>query len=138
MTEIFLQSDEMDGRVLDPSSPIWNVVEMPNLRNLVTEGINFVNNYCNSPLCAPSRASMWTGRYINNILAWSNVKSITATVDDPTKPDPTCAKIVGYGAEWCVNMGKQQNISTTIKQSMIAAGYDLLCMAKWILVQEWE
>eukprot|EP01084_Bolivina_argentea_P075266 136452_1 len=127
---LFLQCDEMDGRVLDPSSSIWNVVEMPNLRALASEGINFVNNYCNSPLCAPSRSSMWTGRFINNILAWSNVKSITATVDDPSKPDPICAKIIGYGSDWCVNMGKQQNIKTTIKQSMIAAGYDVQLYGK--------
>ncbi len=127
---LFLQSDEMDGRVLDPSTPLWNVVEMPNLRGLATEGINFVSTYTNSPLCAPSRASMWTGRYVNNILAWSNVKSITAQVDDPSKPDSTCANIIGYGAQWCVDMGKQQNITTTIKQSMATAGYEVKLFGK--------
>ena len=97
-----------------------------------------MNNYCNSPLCAPSRSSMWTGRYVNNILTWSNVKSITATVDDPSKPDPTCAKIIGYGDEWCVNMGKEQNITTTIKQSMIDAGYNVTLYGKMdILVVVW-
>ena len=63
---LFLQSDEMDGRVLDPSSPIWNIVQMPNLRALAKEGINFVNNYCNSPLCAPS--SMCLLIHINTVI----------------------------------------------------------------------
>eukprot|EP01084_Bolivina_argentea_P162560 282888_1 len=88
---LFLQSDEMDGRVLDPTHPIWNILEMPNLRKLAKNGINFINSYTNSPLCAPSRTSMFTGRYINNISAWSNVKSLTAMVEDPTKADPNCA-----------------------------------------------
>eukprot|EP01084_Bolivina_argentea_P249236 417130_1 len=121
---LFLQSDEMEGRVLDPSSPYWNIVEMPNLRSLASSGINFVNTYCNSPLCAPSRASMWAGRYVNNILAWSNSKSLAAQVEDPSKADPNCAQIIGYGEQWCIDMGKQQNVTTTIKQSMISAGYD--------------
>ena len=42
---LFLQSDQMDGRVLDPESPLWNIAALPNLRALASEGINFVNTY---------------------------------------------------------------------------------------------
>lgn len=38
-------------------------VESPNIDHLATEGVLFVNSYCNSPACAPSRASMHTGMY---------------------------------------------------------------------------
>ena len=127
---LFLQSDQMDGRVLDPASPFWNIASLPNLRQLASEGINFVNTYSNSPLCAPSRASMFTGRFINNITAWSNVKSLTSQVNDPNKADPACENIVGYSTNWCINQGKEQKVTTTISQTMLAAGYNVQLFGK--------
>ena len=127
---LFLQSDEMDGRVLDPSSKLWNIVSMPNLRSLAKDGINFINTYCNSPLCAPSRASMWSGRFINNISAWSNVKSLATQVENINAADPSCAKIIGYGEQVCIELGQKQNVTTTIKQSMISAGYTVQLYGK--------
>lgn len=38
-------------------------VESPNIDQLAAEGVLFVNAYCNSPACAPSRSSMHTGQY---------------------------------------------------------------------------
>ncbi len=38
-------------------------VESPNLDKLAAEGVLFVEAYCNSPACAPSRSSMHTGKY---------------------------------------------------------------------------
>lgn len=38
-------------------------VSSPNIDQLSSEGTMFVNAYCNSPACAPSRASMMTGLY---------------------------------------------------------------------------
>jgi len=46
---LFLQTDSMDGRVLDPTSPLWNIMEMPNLRRVAANGVNFANNYSPSP-----------------------------------------------------------------------------------------
>lgn len=43
------------------------VAIMPNLDRLADEGVVFEHAYCNSPLCAPSRASMMTGRLIADI-----------------------------------------------------------------------
>ena len=36
---LFLMCDSMDGRVLDPTSPIWDRVQMPNLRALAASGM---------------------------------------------------------------------------------------------------
>jgi arylsulfatase A-like enzyme len=36
----------------------------PNLDRLAAEGTRFANAYANTPLCAPFRASLYTGRYI--------------------------------------------------------------------------
>ncbi len=38
-------------------------VSSPNLDKLASEGVLFTDTYCNSPVSAPSRASMHTGRY---------------------------------------------------------------------------
>ncbi len=38
-------------------------VSSPNIDKLAEEGVIFTNSFCNSPVSAPSRASMHTGRY---------------------------------------------------------------------------
>ncbi len=38
-------------------------VESPNVNRLVQQGTTFINTYCQAQGCAPSRASMHTGRY---------------------------------------------------------------------------
>lgn len=36
-------------------------IKTPNIDRLAKEGIRFTNSYCSSPLCTPSRATMFTG-----------------------------------------------------------------------------
>eukprot|EP00051_Salpingoeca_urceolata_P010478 m.128037 g.128037 ORF g.128037 m.128037 type:complete len:661 (+) comp16724_c3_seq2:61-2043(+) len=122
---LFLQCDEMDGRVLDPRHPLSKVTRMPHLERLASRGVNFVNTYTPNPLCAPSRASMWTGRRSSSIQAWSNVKSLMSLVEDPTRPDPICARVTGYGPDTCVELGKRQNVSTSIKHTFESLGFDV-------------
>lgn len=127
---LFLQCDEMDGRVLDPSHPLSKVTQMPNLARLLARGVNFVSTYAENPLCAPSRASTFTGRRTASIRVWNNVKAIAALIDDPSRPDPVCAKIVGYGAEWCVAEGRRQNVTTSIRHALVSLGYDFQVYGK--------
>jgi arylsulfatase A-like enzyme len=35
----------------------------PNMRRLMQRGVTFQNAHCNSPICGPSRSSMWSGLY---------------------------------------------------------------------------
>lgn len=47
-------------------------VRTPGLDRLAAEGTVFDNAYCNSPICVPSRASMITGRYAQDVAGWDN------------------------------------------------------------------
>ena len=57
----------------------------PNLDRLAAGGVIFDNHYCNSPLCAPSRLSFTSGKYISRINAWDN-SSWLPSDDFPTLP----------------------------------------------------
>ena len=48
------------------------IANTPNLRALAEDGVVFENAYCNSPVCAPSRASMLTGLLPSRIGVYDN------------------------------------------------------------------
>ena len=55
------------------------VVKAPHIGRLADEGVLFENAYCNSPLCAPSRYSMLTGRLPSRIGAYDNASEFPAS-----------------------------------------------------------
>ena len=60
------------------------IIETPNMDRLAEQGVTFEANYCNSPLCIPSRASFMTGQYVSTIEVWDNTKPMP--VDKLTWP----------------------------------------------------
>jgi choline-sulfatase len=72
MNVLLIQTDEHR-----PDAMSWAghpFVETPNIDRLADRGTAFANAYCNSPLCAPSRASFATGQYVHEIEAWDNAR----------------------------------------------------------------
>jgi choline-sulfatase len=68
----------------------------PQLDRLAAEGVVFERAYCNSPLCAPSRASMLTGELPSAIGVYDNAAELPASV-------PTVAHhLRGLGYETCL------------------------------------
>ena len=47
-------------------------IRTPNIDALAQRGVTFANTYCQSPICGPSRASVYTGRYVSAHGANSN------------------------------------------------------------------
>ena len=52
------------------------VVKTPHLDGLASGGLVFDAAYCPSPLCAPSRAAMLTGRHVHEIEVWDNASPL--------------------------------------------------------------
>lgn len=70
----------MDGRAMGCMG--HPAAHTPNMDRLASEGVLFTNAYCNSPQCCPSRASMWSGKFVHGVEAWNNYKGLEE--DDPT------------------------------------------------------
>ena len=67
---LFLHDESTDGRTYQRD--MAHLVPIPHLRSLQDRGVNFLNFYCNVPICAPSRASVWSGRQPHNGLHTHN------------------------------------------------------------------
>lgn len=52
------------------------LVKTPHLDALAADGVVFDNAYCASPLCAPARFAMMTGRLCSSIDAWDNAAEL--------------------------------------------------------------
>ena len=59
---LFLMTDQMQGRVLDPQHPC----QTPNMNRLIHKGVRFKNAYPANAVCSPSRASLMTGLLPHN------------------------------------------------------------------------
>ena len=77
---VFFICDSMDGRVMRCME--HPAAHTPNMDRMAAGGTLFRNAYCNSPQCAPSRASMWSGQYVHRVEAWNNPLGIAP--DHPT------------------------------------------------------
>ena len=68
------------------------LVKTPHMDALAARGTRFDAAYCNSPLCAPSRASFMTGQLVSRIGAYDNAAEFSASI-------PTFAhylRVMGY------------------------------------------
>ncbi|MEE8532663.1 MAG: choline-sulfatase [Alphaproteobacteria bacterium] len=75
---LFVMADQLAA----PALPAYGhgVVKAPHLDALAAGGVVFDNAYCNSPLCAPSRFSMFAGLLASRIGAFDNAAEFPASV----------------------------------------------------------
>ncbi len=119
---LFLMCDSMDGRVLDPTSPVHRRLRMPNLRALAARGANFIRTYAASPQCVPSRTTMFTGRHIHQTKTWNNGQGVASIPSVLGGLDAAC--VTFYGEDTCRQWRAQQNISATLLDTLRNVGYE--------------
>ncbi|MEX0326250.1 MAG: sulfatase [Puniceicoccaceae bacterium] len=68
---LFIMSDQHSPHVLGCAGN--SIINTPSLDRLAAEGMLFDQTYCQNPLCAPSRASVLTGRYSKDIGIYDNM-----------------------------------------------------------------
>ncbi|NNC43007.1 MAG: choline-sulfatase [Acidimicrobiia bacterium] len=83
---LLIQADQLAPQFLPAYG--HDVVKAPNLDAMAERGMVFDAAYCNSPLCAPSRFSMMTGRLPSRIDAWDNASQLSSEI-------PTFAHYLG-------------------------------------------
>jgi len=75
------------------------IIKTPNIDQLAQKGVVFDAAYCGSPICAPSRASMMTGRHVHVHEVWDNAA--------PLRSDwPTFAHSFSYAGYKTILCGK--------------------------------
>ena len=67
---LFICTDQQRGDSLGCTGAHWAVT--PNLDQLAADGVLFRNCYVQNPVCSPSRASLFTGKYVSNHGLYAN------------------------------------------------------------------
>ncbi len=62
---ILISDDQRWDQVSYPGNQIIPELKTPNLDGLASQGVYFANGFVTSPICAVSRASIMTGRYVS-------------------------------------------------------------------------
>jgi choline-sulfatase len=75
---LMIMADQLAAPALPCYGP--SVVKAPRVGRLAAEGVLFERAYCNSPLCAPSRASLMSGRLPSRIGAYDNASAFASSV----------------------------------------------------------
>ncbi len=78
---IFVQTDSWDGRVLGCLGHAPMKRATPHVDRLAERGVMFRNAYSSHPICCPSRANLWSGRYTYHCESWNNYKGLEAGTD---------------------------------------------------------
>ena len=96
---LFVISDDLSARI---SPAGYDGVQTPMLDRLATEGMTFRRNYCQYPVCGPSRASFLSGLYPESTGVLDNEVNLTQT--RPGTPSfPAVFRKAGY---WTASTGK--------------------------------
>lgn len=78
----------------------------PNLDSLALRGTVFQAAVTNQPLCAPARASLWTGMYQTRHGVWKNGVGLSPEVPTIAHHFKRAGYIVGYIGKWHLAPGK--------------------------------
>lgn len=127
---IWLQTDSMDGRLLDPTSSYYYKLKIEHIKSrLVDNGVTFARHYTNSPQCVPSRTALMTGRYAHEARTTNNGNGLARSTMTGLL-DTGC--VAAWGESECELMAAHQgNQNFTILDLLKSAGYDLQLFSRF-------
>ena len=137
---VVFQPDDMafywdDAPPVAPNQRAQPLPLTPNIDRIRSEGVHFTRAYTVSPMCAPSRFGVLTGRYPSRG-KYGQASSIKCTLDglsakvaDVTVPN---SKLCSTGDATDTTFDKNNNLQRSLK----AAGYRTGVVGKWHLGQE--
>lgn len=117
---IIIHTDEHNFRTLgcyrelmtDDQAYVWGkeaVVETPNIDLIAKEGVLLTSFYANTPVCGPSRATLISGQYPQNVNVWENDLPMLDGVESFAKPMVDAGYATGYAGKWHLDgTGKPQ------------------------------
>jgi arylsulfatase K len=73
---VFFHAESWDGRALGCMDHPAMQRATPNIDSIAKAGALFRTTYCSHPICCPSRANMWSGRYTHHCESWNNHKGL--------------------------------------------------------------
>lgn len=84
--------------------PVPAGVQFPAIQRLEARGVSFDRHYCTTPICTPSRASMWTGAHAVRTGLWDNTNF--AWIDELTADLPTIGHMLRQQGYYTAFKGK--------------------------------
>ena len=84
---LILCMDQWDTHMQVPDE-----VQFPAMQRLEAQGVSFDRQYCTTPICTPSRATMWTGVHAKHTGLWDNTNM--AWIDQLTHDVPTIGQML--------------------------------------------
>lgn len=79
-------------------------VELPNVRRLQSLGVTLEKQYCTTPICTPSRSTMWTGQHATKTGMWNNTGF--AWINDMSTDIPTIGHMMREQGYYTAFKGK--------------------------------
>lgn len=73
---VFFHAESWDGRMLGQMGHPALRDATPHLDRIAGQGTAFDQAYCSHPICCPSRANLWSGRYTHHCESWNNYKGL--------------------------------------------------------------
>lgn len=128
---LFIMCDQLRADYLSCNGHPW--LQTPNIDRLAAEGVNFSRAYCQAPLCGPSRASFYTGRFMASHGVFANedkLKPGELTLGDYLRAIDMQTALVGKSdarfdmARLHDLLGDDATVDATTKTRMACGGFD--------------
>lgn len=114
---LILITDQQRGNLHLPLE--WQAANLPGMTLLRKHGLEFINGFCNTCMCSPSRSTLMTGLYpaqhgVTDTLSFGGIYSATEPTLDSTVPNLATALRPlydpHYRGKWHVSKGGMNNV----------------------------